>query len=351
MKRVIKTVKKALALKTAIVTMFTVLVLSGCASEEAPGESGVNLATIPGMQKVEGQETTMQTRETVPTEAVVKQESDTSAELGGKQESHSKENVTSDFDVEAMLQEAEEQEAILWKKYEEIASPTQMDMNINSGEIYKVWDDALNELWQVLKKELDEKTMAELLKEQRSWIKDKEAALQQIAEEIGGGSITPLVCNSEATDRTKRRVYELAAYLGYETIAYYVEGVEERVPATIFEGRLYTLLIPDEGWEMSSSEFWMSVDNPAVQFWVTDYAGDNADVISERLMETGEYVAVDDDKYLLCSSAEGDKIHYIKLFTEDGETIGVFYCYPVEAKEGFGSRLSAIVNSFQWVKR
>lgn len=350
MKRTLKSVRKV---NKAIMIMLTALLLSGCAFEEAPTEGGsVNLATIPGMQKVEEQE---KAEDAAQKETM--QESTAQEEVTGTEESTVQDEVTtkeSDVvkrDVQAMLTETEEQEAILWKKYEAIASPTQMDMNINSGEIYKVWDDALNELWQVLKKELDEKTMVELLQEQRSWIKEKEAALQQIAEEIGGGSITPLVCNSEATDRTKRRVYELAAYLGYETIAYYVEGVEERVPATLFEGRLYTLLIPNEGWEMSSSEFWMSVDNPAVQFWVTDYAGDNADVISERLVETGEYVTVEDDKYLLCSSAEGDTVHYIKLFTKDGETIGVFYCYPVEAEEGFGSRLSSIVNSFQWVER
>ena len=40
--------------------------------------------------------------------------------------------------------------------------------------------------------------MAKLLEEQRAWIKDKEAAVQEAGKEAEGGSLQPLLENTEA---------------------------------------------------------------------------------------------------------------------------------------------------------
>lgn len=120
-----------------------------------------------------------------------------------------------EYDVETKLSQAEEAAAVLEKKLLEDASLKQVDMNELSYEIYMVWDDTLNDLWQVLKETLDEAVMNGLLEEQRAWITEKEKEVKQVGETVSGGSIAPLVCNQRAAKLTKERVYELAAYLGY----------------------------------------------------------------------------------------------------------------------------------------
>ena len=86
---------------------------------------------------------------------------------------------------------------------------TQQEMNIKAEELYKLWDDALNHVWGVLKNSLPEDEFAELLDGQRTWIDAKEKAVEEAGKEVEGGSMYPLVVNSEAARLTEERVYEL----------------------------------------------------------------------------------------------------------------------------------------------
>ena len=86
---------------------------------------------------------------------------------------------------------------------------TQHDMNMKSEELLKLWDDALNYLWGELKNRLPEDEFAKLLDEQRVWIADKEKAVEEAGKEVEGGSMYPLVVNSESATLTEKRVYEL----------------------------------------------------------------------------------------------------------------------------------------------
>ena len=61
---------------------------------------------------------------------------------------------------------------------------------------YRLWDDALNELWAVLKEVLDQPAMDQLTAEQIQWIREKE----QVSE-------------NTAAEMTRQRVYELLTYL------------------------------------------------------------------------------------------------------------------------------------------
>lgn len=90
---------------------------------------------------------------------------------------------------------------------------TQLDMNLLSGDLYNVWDDALNSIWSLLRQELDEQTMQQLTNRQLAWIEEKEAAMAAAGAAYEGGSMYALVVNSEAAEWTQQRVYELAAYL------------------------------------------------------------------------------------------------------------------------------------------
>ena len=86
---------------------------------------------------------------------------------------------------------------------------TQGDMNELSAKLYKLWDDELNSIW----KRLDEDTKAELLDEERAWIKEKESKIEEAGKDWEGGSGQPLAENTEGADLTRARVYELAEYL------------------------------------------------------------------------------------------------------------------------------------------
>ncbi len=86
---------------------------------------------------------------------------------------------------------------------------TQLEMNTKSEELYKLWDDALNYLWKELKAKLPEDEFAKLLDAQRIWIADKEKTVEEAGKEVEGGSMYPLVVNSESAKLTEERVYEL----------------------------------------------------------------------------------------------------------------------------------------------
>ena len=97
-------------------------------------------------------------------------------------------------------------------------------MNEKSQELYEDWDAALNHIWYELKVKgvLTEDAMAKLLDEQRAWIKDKEAAVQEAGKEAEGGSLQPLLENTEAARWTRERTYKLLNILletaGRETV-------------------------------------------------------------------------------------------------------------------------------------
>jgi len=90
---------------------------------------------------------------------------------------------------------------------------TQIDMNIKSQELYELWDETLNYLWDKLKNSLPEEEFAKIQDEQRVWIAEKEKIVEEAGKEFEGGSIYPLVVNSVAAKITEGRVYELYEYL------------------------------------------------------------------------------------------------------------------------------------------
>lgn len=113
--------------------------------------------------------------------------------------------------VEAEIADAEAKAADLEADLQNAQS--QADLNVISGEIYTVWDNALNTVWGILKEELKEEYMKQLTEEERAWIAEKEAAVKEAGAEVEGGSMYAMVINGKAAELTKARVYELAEYL------------------------------------------------------------------------------------------------------------------------------------------
>lgn len=85
----------------------------------------------------------------------------------------------------------------------------QSEMNAQAYELYVLWDDALNLLWDEMEKALPEESFEKLLDEQLAWIEDKEAAVEEIGKDFEGGSLYPLITNTEAASITEERVHQL----------------------------------------------------------------------------------------------------------------------------------------------
>jgi uncharacterized protein YecT (DUF1311 family) len=89
----------------------------------------------------------------------------------------------------------------------------QQDINKLTSDWYQLWDDELNSLWSRLNKELDSETKEKALEEQRAWVTEKEASIEEAGESVQGGSLQSQVENTVAEQKTRARAYVLAGYL------------------------------------------------------------------------------------------------------------------------------------------
>lgn len=115
--------------------------------------------------------------------------------------------------VQAILDAAETTYTDLQNRLHDDSSLCQADMNTLNIQSAQAWDDALNEIWAVLKDVLPPEEMKALTTEELAWIHEKETALQAAAEELDGGSLTPTVVSGRAATLTRDRAYVLAQQL------------------------------------------------------------------------------------------------------------------------------------------
>ncbi len=115
--------------------------------------------------------------------------------------------------VQAILEAAETTYADLQDRLFHDGSLHQADMNTLAIQSAEVWDDALNEIWAVLKEVLPPENMEALTAEELAWIEEKEAALRAAEEELDGGSLTATVVGDRAATMTRDRAYALAKVL------------------------------------------------------------------------------------------------------------------------------------------
>ena len=121
----------------------------------------------------------------------------------------------SDHAVVATWMTAEEYLAFVKKQSDMIKTSleqdplTQTDMNQKSEELRALWDEALDLLLDQAKKSLPEAEVENLTAEQSVWEADKKAAVEAAGKEFEGGSLYPLIVNSEAAKLTEERVYKL----------------------------------------------------------------------------------------------------------------------------------------------
>lgn len=128
-------------------------------------------------------------------------------------EADKSDNKSSNSEIDAELAGIKAQSDEINDKLTNDLSLTQGDMNQLSAQMYKLWDDELNSIWGRLKDKLDDDTMSKLTEDERNWIADKEAKFKAAGADSEGGSLQPLLENSEAAELTQARVYYLAQYL------------------------------------------------------------------------------------------------------------------------------------------
>ena len=129
-----------------------------------------------------------------------------------KEEANKENTVTeeqgSNVDYESYIATIEEQsDDIKYALENEVV--TQIEMNEKSQELFELWDGALNYLWGELKNVLSDEEFEKLRDEQRTWITQKEEAVEAAGKEVEGGSLYSMVVNTEAAKITEKRVYEL----------------------------------------------------------------------------------------------------------------------------------------------
>ena len=95
------------------------------------------------------------------------------------------------------------------KEYDSDRGSTQAGMNGISGEQAKLYDNELNQIYDYLKQNLSKEKSKELEKSEMAWIKEKENKIAEIKKQYEGGSITPLMVNSEVAKESKERCYYL----------------------------------------------------------------------------------------------------------------------------------------------
>lgn len=128
-------------------------------------------------------------------------------------------------------------------------------------------------------------------------------------------------------------------------LRYDVEGMPEEVPATLYEGTGYRLLVPKD-WSGYAPDAWKWDVNELVQFWVSDFGGNTREQAIAKLEEQG-YVGTEESGVL---KMESDGRRFFAQIRTNGSlsTMCVNYAYPAEPEyeEGIGSLLSAMARYF-----
>lgn len=119
------------------------------------------------------------------------------------------------------------------------------------------------------------------------------------------------------------------------------EGESEEKQASLVVENGYSLYLPDGEWQKEEADMWQAAANEAVHLWVAHFEEDNQTDVNQMLAgdgyepENGELVKLEDGI-----------INKVRLYETDSDAWCVFYCYPMEAEEGWGRELPVIADTF-----
>lgn len=95
------------------------------------------------------------------------------------------------------------------KDLDELYAGNTIEMKSAESQEYERWDEALNEIYGVLKQQLSSDEMSKLKEEQIKWISDRDSKAKKASLEYEGGTAEQLVYISSLAKTTKERCYEL----------------------------------------------------------------------------------------------------------------------------------------------
>lgn len=104
------------------------------------------------------------------------------------------------------LNEVEAELAPLWKKSK---NGTQTEMNEAATELFKRWDQTMNEVIDTLQSQLSIAEMENVQSEQQAWLTKRTNIADKVAAGNKGGTLEPHIRAIKAAELTKGRSYEL----------------------------------------------------------------------------------------------------------------------------------------------
>lgn len=91
------------------------------------------------------------------------------------------------------------------------AKTTIVEMEEQEEERYKKWDEELNEIYGVLKEQLNTEQMENLREKQRDWVTHRDEAAKVASLKYEGGSTESLEYVATQASLTRKRCYELVS--------------------------------------------------------------------------------------------------------------------------------------------
>lgn len=159
-------------------------------------------------ENVQNTESQSEVAANTETETMSNTENDT--EYDSQEPSETQTPTTGDaYDIEADIEELERKEAELVEK-SNTDGVTQTEMNMYASQIYELWDNELNQIWDMLSDYMTETEFEALKIIQNEWIKERDKQMEEAAAENGGGSLAPMLKATTGAELTKEKVLELA---------------------------------------------------------------------------------------------------------------------------------------------
>ncbi len=234
------------------------------------------------------------------------------------------------------------------------------------------------------------------LQEQVAMIEAKLAYLEQQEEELallqGTESDKQLQADQIITLASGNRPLQ-------NTLTFNMEGMEEAVPVTLYEGQGFSLYVPEDDYVVSGPDRWEAVSNKDVHFWIEHYGGMDSSHITLIYPEAGFHLPdADTESPLISTKTDFTKLSggYTKNFChiqytpdlnlldsepqmisaldilpyipyQDGtgtdmilkiciveytkdsasDSWVLYAAYPAEAEEGHGARINSLFHTFE----
>lgn len=118
-------------------------------------------------------------------------------------------NTNQSSKKDSYIEKLDDIQAKIDNDYNDKDQLTTTDLQRANDAKYKLWDDALNEIYNDLQNTLSNSDKENLKQEELAWITKKESDAENAKKEAEGGTLEPVLYSQFLADSTKTRCYEL----------------------------------------------------------------------------------------------------------------------------------------------